>query len=529
MLDKPVCPGRAVRTGRKFSALLALAVVAIFGAMPGCSLGNIAQEACKNNDECVLTIGPKSQCTNGYCTDPPACSTGHDCRKLAGGGACVEGFCVSTFPTNPQCMSVLEPADLLNARLAGPGAPLVIGSIYSLSELKDQVLTESVRLAVDEINNKGGGMNRNKRLGVVVCDNGGPGNKAVDAERLTLTNSAVDYLAGTLGVPYIVGPLSSADSLRVVGRILEKNYPTVVISASSTSPTLTDYDDPLNNGKPGLFWRTCPSDVLQGEVMAVEVIAKDPAVTKVAVVYSNDAYGQGLSAVFRDNYGLMNSKLFPVNDEGFSNATTMATLAADVGAYAPNGVLVITVRAGNTIAVLNALADSPAGNAKFFFTDGAKDATAMFDPALSAKVQTIIGASQGTAPASPFGAVYETFRANFSSKYQRDPSDFSFTAHAYDATYIGAYGIIWASRQDDNYDGNNVAEGMLQLSAGDPVNISFGDFGTGRSKLANAMPINVKGASGELQFNPDTGEAPGNIEIWSASGGKFTTVQTITP
>ncbi len=529
MLDKPVCPGRSTRTGRTVSTLLASVVIAIFGAMPGCSLGNIAADPCKNNDECVLTIGPMSQCTNGYCTDPPACKTGHDCRKLAGGGACVEGFCVSTFPTHPQCTSLHEPADLLDKRLAGPGAPLVIGSIYSLSELKDQVLAESVRLAVDEINNQGGGMNRNKNLGVVVCDNGGPGNKAVDAERKTLTNNAVDYLAGTLGVPYIVGPLSSADSLNVVGRILEKGYPTVVISASSTSPTLTDFDDALNNGKPGLFWRTCPSDVLQGEVMAVEVIAKDPAVTKVAVIYSNDAYGQGLSAVFRDNYGLMNSKLFPVNDQQFDDPSFMTSLATDVNAYAPNGVLVITVRAGNTIAVVKSLADTMAGNAKFFFTDGAKDATAMFDPALPAKVQSIIAASQGTAPASPFGAVYETFRANFNAKFQRDPADFSFTAHAYDATYIGAYGVIWASRDNDNYDGNNVADGMLQLSSGMAVNISFSDWGTGKTTLVSGMPINVKGASGELQFNPDTGEAPGNIEIWAASGGMFTTVGTITP
>lgn len=504
-------------------------MLALFASIPSCSLGNIARDACESNDQCVVTIGPMSQCTNGYCTDPPACGTGHDCRKLAGGGACVNGFCVSTFPQDPQCTQIHEPADLLNARLAGPDSPLVIGSIYSLGELKDQVLTESVRLVVDEINNKGGKMNRGKRLGVVVCDNGGPQNMAQGEERATLTNKAVDYLAGTLGVPYIVGPLSSSDSLLIIARLKEKNYPTVVISASATSPTLTDADDPLGNGQPGLFWRTCPSDLLQGKVMATDVVGLDPAVTKVAIVYGNDTYGQGLSKVFRETYGLANTMLFPVDEPQFNDDAAMANLGTQVAAYAPNGILVITVRAGNTIRAVQALSTTTAATAKFYFTDGAKDATALFDPALTPAVKTILEASLGTAPASPSGNVYDIFSAGYKSKFSRDPADFSFTAHAYDATYVGAYGVLWASRKDDNYDGYQVAEGMTKLAVGTATEVTFGTWSNARTALVNEMSINLTGASGQLQFNADTGEAPGNIEIWQAAGGKFTTKQIVTP
>jgi ABC-type branched-subunit amino acid transport system substrate-binding protein len=441
----------------------------------------------------------------------------------------VDGYCVSIFPKDPQCSSIAEPVDLLNSRLAGPDAPLVIGSIYSLGELKDQVLTESVRLAVNEINGNGGELNRGKGLGVVVCDNGGPGNKAQGAERTALTNKAVDYLAGTLGVPYIVGPLSSADSLQVIARLKEKNYPTVVISASSTSPSLTEADDPLGNGQPGLFWRTCPSDVLQGQVMAADVVGVDAMVNKVAVIYSNDAYGQGLSAVFRDQYLGGTANIFPVNDDQFAKPDAIAKLVNDVNGYGPNGVLVITVRAGNTLTIVKALADTPAGNAKFYFTDGAKDAAAMFDQSLPAKVQSIIAASQGTAPASPSGDVYDTFLANFNAKWQRNAADFSFTAHAYDATYIGAFGVVYASRQNDDYDGNQVIEGMLKLSSGMPVDIKFSTFSAAKTSLVDGMSLDIRGASGLLQFNPDTGEAPGNIEIWTASGGKFTTKDVVMP
>lgn len=441
----------------------------------------------------------------------------------------MNGFCVSAFPRDPQCSEIAEPDNLLNTPLAGPDAPLVIGSIYSLGELKDRVLTESVRLAVDEINNKGGKMNRGKRLGVVVCDNGGPSNMAQGAEREDLTNKAVDYLAGTLGVPYIVGPLSSSDSLVVIARLKEKNYPTVVISASATSPSLTEADDPLGNGKPGLFWRTCPSDVLQGKVMATNVIGPLMNVNKVAVIYSNDAYGQGLSNVFRDTYGLNKTAIFPVDDAQFDDPTALANLATQVNAYGPNGVLIITVRAGNTIRVLQALVGTPAAGASFFFTDGAKDAEALFDPTISVEAANIIQGATGTAPASPSGSVYETFLATYNSKWLRDASGFSFTAQAYDATYVGAYGVIWASRQNDDYDGNQVSEGMLKLSAGAPIEINFGMWSNGKTQLGNDVSIDLRGASGELTFNADTGEAPGQIEVWNIVDGKLNTKDVVDP
>ena len=529
MLDKPICLGRSAQAGRTSTAALSLVAMLLFASVSSCSFGNIAQEACGSNDECVLAIGPKSRCTNGYCTDPPACETGHDCRKNAGGGACVNGFCVSAFPQEPQCSEIVEPTDLLSTPLAGPDAPLVIGGLYSLAEQKDRVLTESIRLAVDEINNKGGKMNRGKRLAVVVCDNGGPSNAAQGAERQALTNKAVDFLAGTLGVPYIVGPLSSADSLLALARLKEKNYPTVIISASATSPSLTDADDPLDNGKPGLFWRTCPSDVLQGNVMATNVIGPLASVTKVAVIYGNDTYGQGLSTVFRETYGIDKTSPFPVDDAQFADAAAMAQLASDVNAYAPNGVLVVTVRAGNTIKVVEALSSTAAATAPFFFTDGAKDATALLDPALSPEVANIIQGAMGTAPASPSGIVYETFLASYNAKWMRDAAGFSFTAHAYDATYVGAYGVIWASRQDDNYDGNQVSNGMLKLSAGSPTDINFGKWSAGKTALANNESIDLKGASGEINFNPDTGEAPGEIEVWNIVNGKLATKEVVPP
>ncbi len=119
--------------------------------------------------------------------------------------------------------------------------------------------------------------------------------------RSALNDHALDYLAGTLGVPYLVGPLTSSDALDLIADLTKKSYPTVIISPSATSAALTTIDDKLPPTQPyGLFWRTCPDDALQGQVLAHQVIgAVTPAPASVTVVYINDTYGLGLATVFQ--------------------------------------------------------------------------------------------------------------------------------------------------------------------------------------------------------------------------------------
>ncbi|UQA60228.1 ABC transporter substrate-binding protein [Polyangium aurulentum] len=503
-----------------------LCVGGILAAPSSCSLSNIAADDCTTNDECVLAIGPKSMCEEGFCTDPPSCTTGHDCRMVAGGGACVSGVCVSTFPKHPQCQTIYEPADVFDVRLGAPDAPLVIGSIVSVEEQKDEVRTRAMRLAVREINDKGGKMNRGQRLALVVCDVGGPGNTAKGAEREELNNQALDYLAGTLGVPVIIGPSTSSDALQTVARLKEKSYPTALISPSATSPALTKIDDRLSPGEPGLFWRTCPSDVQQGQVLA-GVISADMTILKTAVVYVNDAYGQGLAEVFSNSYGLERSERIPIDEAKVTDPAETAKIAEQVEAYEPDAVLVIAVQGGQTVEILKAMVGKSVAQKKFFFTDGSKDEGKLFAPGLPAEVTTMIQGAQGTAPASPSGTNYEFFRTNLKSAFEVDAAGFSFTAQAYDATYVGAYGIIWASRESSAYDGRQVAEGLSKLSMGTTVNVSVVGWTSGKNALAGGGGIDIEGASGRLNFNKDTGEAPGRIEIWGVNGSSFVTMDVV--
>jgi ABC-type branched-subunit amino acid transport system substrate-binding protein len=477
----------------------------------GCSLGNVAHDDCTTDAQCS-SFGLGSTCTDGFCSDAPTCTTGHDCRKAAGGGACVSGVCQAAIPIEAACKGIVEPPDLLSGPAVGGAAPLIIGGIFSLEEPKNNALTVAIRLAVTDINRKGG-MNGGQKLGVVFCDNGGPGNTATGDARIPLNNRALDYLAGTLGVPLIIGPLTSSDSIRLISRVKEKAYPTVIISPSATSPDLTTADDRLRpTDKHGLFWRTCPSDLLQGKVLAEQVVPK--TLGNIAVVYLQDAYGEGLATVFRTTYGLTQSQGFPYLDSDLTDPAKMAAIAAKAAAYSPGGVVVIALQGSDAIKVLTAMAGQATLVTKpFFFTDGAKDQAALLDAKLPQAVRDIIVGARGTAPASPSGPNYDLLKTNLTI----DPSSFSFLAQAYDATIIGAMGVVFASKASTKYDGVNVADGLARLSAGKLVNISPTEWLGSIGELKSKGQVNVEGTSGHLDFDPQTGEALGKIEVWKAN------------
>ncbi|NUQ76754.1 MAG: ABC transporter substrate-binding protein [Polyangiaceae bacterium] len=496
-----------------FAALTALAA---FAAAPGCSLSNIAQDDCSSNADCEAAFGFGSTCVEGYCSNPKSCSTGHDCRRMFGGGACVDGGCMTTLPKDMAC-PIVEPPDLLEKSAVGEGSHVIMGGIMPLDADVGQARSKAVRLAVREINRSGGTVD-GRPLGIIFCDNGGPGNTAEGDERKALSEHAMDYLAGSLGVPALVGPLQSSDALTVISRGLFKRYPTVIISPSATSPALTKQPDRLNPIDPhGLLWRTCPNDELQGNVLATNVI---PQAQKVAVIYVQDAYGEGLFTVFKQKYEAGGDPAMPgsVVSFPFDALTDRAALAQAVDAEAPGAVLIIAVQAADSVGILTELAKLPvgAGVVKFYFTDGSKNDAVLLDPALPSGVRAIIQQARGTAPARPSGLNYELFKTNLDKDFMISADSYAFLAQSYDAGFVAAYGIAYASRAGNDYDGLDVAEGLASLSEGTSFNIGPTDWPAGKSEIsAGPLKINVVGTSGELDFNASTGEAPGPIEIWS--------------
>ncbi|MGA1543092.1 MAG: amino acid ABC transporter substrate-binding protein, partial [Ilumatobacteraceae bacterium] len=96
-------------------------------------------------------------------------------------------------------------------------------------------------------------------------------------------NTEVDRLLAA-GAQVIVGAASSAVSKTVIDKITSAGV--VQFSPANTSPDFTNYDDK------GLYFRTAPSDLLQGRVLANLVIEEGN--TTAAVLFRQESYGQEL-------------------------------------------------------------------------------------------------------------------------------------------------------------------------------------------------------------------------------------------
>jgi ABC-type branched-subunit amino acid transport system substrate-binding protein len=490
--------------------------------LSGCFLTNINNDDCAEDSECGDAFGFGSACVEGFCSEPQGCVTGHDCRIAFGGGACVDGSCVDTLPDDPMgACTLVEPDDLTTRNLIGEGSPLIVGGLFQVDDSSDKRRANAVRLGVREINEVGG-LNEGRQIAMVICDNGGPDNALVGDERRARIEGVVDYLAGTLGVPYIVGPATSSDSITTVNYILSKGYPTALISPSATSPALTSQPDRLDQEDEfGLFWRTAPSDALQGQVLANAVVGSfptpDATLQKVSVMFISDAYGEGLANVFQSTWGAQDTVLHP-----FDQDVDFASVVGQVASDSPDGIMIIAIDAARTVGLLTEIAAIPAlATLPVFLTDGSKDAEALLDPQLPMGVQTIIfNTLVGTAPASPQGEANNIFVANYLAAFMEDPTGFSFTANAYDGLYVGAAAVVFASQNgNNNYDGRTVAAGLARLSdASTPLPINKTGWTAIKDGLISGpLTINVIGVSGELDFDATVGEAEAPIEVWQPS------------
>jgi branched-chain amino acid transport system substrate-binding protein len=129
------------------------------------------------------------------------------------------------------------------------------------------------RMAVDDVNAAGGVLGSD--VAYMPGDSG-------DADP-DVANPTVDaHLSG--GADVILGAAASGISLNVIDKVTGACK--IQFSPANTSPQFTDYDDD------DLYFRTAPSDVLQGQVLA-DLMVED-GVASVAILARQDSYGEGL-------------------------------------------------------------------------------------------------------------------------------------------------------------------------------------------------------------------------------------------
>ena len=182
----------------------------------------------------------------------------------------------------------------------------------------------------------------------------------------TATVSVTDLLSQDVSA--IIGAASSGVSKTVIDQIVAAGV--IQFSPANTSADFTEYDDN------GLYWRTAPSDVLQGEVLG-NLIAEDGHAT-LGMIVLNDSYGTGLAQFTKDAFEAAGGEvvaeaLFNEGDSSFDAQISEVTAAN------PDAIALITFDQAKVITP--ALVGSGYPGDQLYFVDGnLSDYSADFAP-----------------------------------------------------------------------------------------------------------------------------------------------------
>jgi branched-chain amino acid transport system substrate-binding protein len=182
-----------------------------------------------------------------------------------------------------------------------------------------------VALAVKDINEANLGIT----LDVVYGDSGDLDNKAYETE--------IPRLLGE-GVSAIVGAASSGVSKMFIDQVTGAGV--IQFSPANTSPDFTTYDDN------GLYFRTAPSDLLQGDVLG-NLLAEDGHET-LGMLVLNDAYGTGLAGALKATFEAAGGSV--VAEPTFNSAdTNFTSQISTLLAAAPDAIVIIAFDETKTI------------------------------------------------------------------------------------------------------------------------------------------------------------------------------------
>ncbi|HSG78789.1 MAG TPA: ABC transporter substrate-binding protein [Acidimicrobiia bacterium] len=339
-----------------------------------------------------------------------------------------------------------------------------------------QALIQPIFMAVTEINESG------VDLRIIPGDSGTDGQVAsVTVDRLL--NDEVDG---------IVGPAATSVTLSVIDRITGSE--TVMCSPSNTGASLSTYPDN------GFYFRTAPSDVLQGPALA-DLMTAD-GVSNAVVIYRNDDYGRGfndalVAALDANGVGAETSIGYD------PNATSFDAEAAQVAALGVDAVVLVTF--GEGAQLVQALIEAGVGPADVatYGTDGFKDSVTPegVDPDNTA----VLAGIRGTAPSAAPASGEATFPDRFAEFAPGVPTIFS------PQTYDCVMTIVLAAQVAGSADPSVYVAEMNGVTRDGEKCDRFADC---MELIAQGTDIDYDGASGALDFT-DVGEpGVGTYDLW---------------
>ncbi len=311
--------------------------------------------------------------------------------------------------------------------------------------------------------------------------------------------AAAQKMVDSDGVLAIMGADCSGVTTAVANNVAIPNG-VVMVSPSATSPALSTIEDN------GLFFRTSPSDARQGEVLTQILV--DKGINEVAVTYTNNDYGKGLSDSFISNFEAAGGTVTinaPHEDGKADYSAEVASLAAAGGQL----LVVLGYADQGGKGIIQAASDTGAFS-QFAMGDG------MYSDALVADLGAALEGSIGSVPWSE-GEGSDAFIALTEAAGVKGES--SFTRESYDAAAL----IALAMQKGGEASREAVAANLLDVANGPGEPILPGELAKALQILKDGGTVDYVGATNVNLIGP--GEAAGTYREYVIEGGAYETVQ----
>ncbi|MEO9324618.1 ABC transporter substrate-binding protein [Nocardioides sp. C4-1] len=352
-----------------------------------------------------------------------------------------------------------------------------------------------VDLAVKEINDAGGVLGN--PVEHVRGDSGDADSGIAPAESTKLIEAGSDV---------IVGAASSGVSMTVVNQIMDAGV--VMYSPANTS---TDFDTGAF-AEPDLYFRTAPSDILQGAVMA-NLLVQDGR-TNVTIMARQDAYGETLAQQIQENLEAQGAAVSATVFYG-ENAQSFDSQVAEVADAGGDALVLVGFEETATIVPQLITAGAGPKDIPTYFVDGnTADYSSASDPNLPEGTLTGV---KGTIPGADTGGEFQD------RLLEIDPelTSFAYAAESYDAVITSALAAIAAG--DDS--GEAIAAALVDVTREGTKCTTFQECA---DLLESGEDIDYDGASGPIELGETGSPTAASIGIYEyAADGTNSPVEFI--
>jgi branched-chain amino acid transport system substrate-binding protein len=468
---------------------------------------------CVTNEDCTRRGGAfaNSVCSmDRVCVAAaPACTVNSDCKQqpaVCRNSACVPLLSAECDHLIPQMTSV-------------PDDAVVIATLFSLKGTNASAgaaRTSSVELALGEIARDAVGLpplaanGKPRPLIALACtDNDGMAD---------IPEKAAAHIRD-VGIQAMIGPGTSGFVTNVFNNVA-KPAGIFLIAPAATSATLSSFMSPL-------FWRTAPSDKVQAKALALTITEVEAAYraaamlspmtpTRLFMVNKDDSYGGGLaqdvSATATINGKVLND---PSNVPNFKGATyppsttNFSAIVSAILSFQPH-IIALFGTAEVITQIIKPVEmgwNSPLRPA-YLLSDGGKKPELLQLVAGNDPLRVRV---QGTVPGTNSPS-FNGFRNRYTSKFPGPFPDVFGMAGAYDSTYLVALAIASIGAQPIT--GAAIGDGMRRTVGGTKFVIGQDKTLDAFNVITSGKNLDVDGASGPLDFDLQTHEAPSDIDVF---------------